>query len=355
MSHFVSRFAAGLLLAALIWPAAGAELMFDFAKCAPGEIPPGFRSALTGRGRPGLWRIMLEEEPSLLAPADAPALIVTKKAVLAQLDRDPTDERFPLLIYEKETFDDFILTTRFKTVAGEVEQMAGVAFRIQDETNYYVVRASSLGRTFRFYKFVNGERSTPIGPEVEIPTGVWHELRIECKANQINCSLNGKQMFPTAIDNTFAAGRIGYWTKSDSVSYFADTRITYTPRERPAQALVRAILDKYPRLLGLRIYAARERGEIVKVIASSKTSDIGEPGGTVERDVLARDTMYYGKQGKAVLVTLPMHDHNGEPMAAVRVVMRSFPGQTEQNAVARALPILRQMEARIRTPKELFE
>ena len=298
---------------------------------------------------------MLEEQASSLAPTNATGLVATKKAVLAQLDGDSTDERFPLLIYEKEVFEDFTLSMRFKTVGGAREQMAGVAFRLQDETNYYVLRASSLGGTFQFYKVVNGERSARIGPQVVIPKGVWHELQVECKANQIKCYLNGKQMIPTATDNTFAGGRIGFWTKSDSVSYFADVKITYTPREGPAQALVRTTLEKYPRLFGLRIYAARSAVEEAKVIASDKAGDLGEPAKAVEKDVLARDTIYYGKQAKAVLVTMPLHDRNGEPMAAVRVVMRSFPGQTEQNAVARALPIVKHMESQLRSAKELFE
>src|SRR5205085_5063404 len=106
----------------------------------------------------------------------------TKRAVLAQLAQDSADEHFPLLIYEDEVFDDFKLTTQVKTVKGTVEQMAGIAFHIQNETNYYVVRISSLGRTFRFYKVVNGERGVPVGPEMEIPLGVWHELTVNCKA-----------------------------------------------------------------------------------------------------------------------------------------------------------------------------
>ena len=59
--------------------------------------------------------------------------------------------------------------------------MAGIAFRIQNETNYYVARASSLGSTFRFYKVVNGERGEMHGPEIAIRPAVWHQLTIEGK------------------------------------------------------------------------------------------------------------------------------------------------------------------------------
>src|SRR5205814_834696 len=156
---------------------------------------------------------------------------LTKKAVLAQIAQDTTDEHFPILIYDDETFGDFTFSTRFKTVSGRTEQMAGIVFRYQNETNFYVLRASSLGNTFRFYKVVNGERGTIIGPEVRIPTNVWVEVSVECKGNQIHCLLAGKEAIPMFTDNSFSTGKIGFWTKSDSVSYFTDARIDYVPRQ----------------------------------------------------------------------------------------------------------------------------
>src|SRR5207247_698730 len=129
------------------------------------------------------------------------------------------------------------------------------AFRVQNEANYYVVRASSLGNTFRFYKVVNGERGPVVGPETPISSGTWHELGIECKGNQIHCQLDGKELI-TLEDkaNPFTSGKFAFWTKSDSVSYFSETKIVYTPRELPAQSLLRELVKKYPRLLDLKIY-----------------------------------------------------------------------------------------------------
>jgi hypothetical protein len=44
---------------------------------------------------------------------------------------------------------------------------------------------------------------------------------------------------------------------------------------------------------------------------------------------------------------MPLRDRNGEIVAAARVIMQTFPGQTEQNALARALPVMKDLEARI--------
>jgi len=334
-----------------------AEIEFDLSKHVD-ELPPDFRSTLTGVGKPGEWKVILDEVPPLLPPLtpNTPnAPIATRRAVLAQLDRDPTAEHFPLLIYERETFGDFAMSARFKTVGGAVEQMAGLAFRIQDEKNYYYVRASSLGNTFRFYKIVNGERSPPIGADVEIPKGVWHELSLTCKGNSIRCLLNGKEVIPPFADGTFNSGKIGFWTKSDSVSYFTDIRINYSPRVILAQTLVKDMVQQYPRLLGLKIYAVAGKDLKVQSIASLNDKELGQPGGTIEQDVIARSTVYYGKEKDSVLVTLPLHDRNGDTIAAVRIVMKSFVGQTEENAIARALPIVKKMEARVRSSKELLQ
>jgi hypothetical protein len=236
-----------------------------------------------------------------------------------------------------------------------MEQMAGVAFRIQDETNYYVVRASSMGNTFRFYKVVNGERGTLYGPQVEIPSGVWHDLTVQCTGNKIQCLLDGKELIPTITDSSFTSGKIGFWTKSDSVSYFADAKVTYTPREPAAQALVRAMVAKYPKLEGLRVYAAGKEPQTARLIASKVESEIGQAGGTAEADVLARGSTYTSKGKGAIAVILPLRDRNGDIIAAVKVELKRFTGQTEQNAIIRATPIVREMQGRVQSLQDLLE
>src|SRR5438445_106256 len=173
--------------------ALGAELRFDFGDFKENQTPAGFRSAVTGQGKLGDWKVILDDVPPMLAPLTTnlpPATVggvVTKRPVLAQLSQDPTDEHFPLLVYTNENFGDFTLTTRFKIVDGKEEQMAGVAFCVQDENNYCYIRASSLGSSFSFFIYQKGQRvSGPIGSKVEISRGEWHEMKIECKGNDIN-------------------------------------------------------------------------------------------------------------------------------------------------------------------------
>jgi len=340
------------LFIALTISAPGAELALSFGNSASDEIPAGFTNVVAGKGGPGVWKVVMDELPSAFAPLTDKAPVVSRRAVLAQTAMDVTDEHFPMLVYTKETFDDFTLTTKFKLVEGVSEQMAGVVFRYQDEKNFYVMRASGLGNNVRFYKVVEGVRSQPIGPSVPVARRVWYELKLECRGNKITGWLNGEPVIPELMDTSFKSGRIGFWTKSDSVSYFTDAKITFTPRESPAQVLVRDTVAKNPRLVGLKIYLLNEQGE-PRVVASRDEQEVGEAGGEAEKTVITGGKLFYGKGQETVTVVQPLRDRNGEPIAAVRLIMTSFPGQTQQSALQRALPIVKSMQARVRSLDEL--
>jgi hypothetical protein len=335
--------------------ALGAEKVFDFRHDALNETPKGFRSTIAGNGQPGDWKIIEDDLVPDFAPLSPNSPIRRKIPVLAQLARDRTDEHFPILVYEDETFGDFTITTRFKLVDGAVEQMAGIAFRLQDERNYYYIRASALGNSFYFFKIVDGQRSAPIGNKIEIKKGIWHALTIECRGTRIQARLDGKEVIPSLDDKSFVSGKIGFWTKSDSVTYFGDTTIVYRPSETLAQTLVKDAQKKYPRLQGVKIYASADDGAPLRVIASSDPAEVGQAAPKEVDKVLAERGYFYGKGGGDVMLTLPLHDSNGEKVAAIRVVMKSFLGQTEQNALARAMPVVKSMETRILTLKDLLQ
>jgi hypothetical protein len=344
-----------LVLALWTLRAVAAERSFDFGETRENQAPAGFRSTISGGGKPGDWKVIFDDVPPLLPPLSPQAPAVTKKAVLAQLSRDPSDEHYPLLIYDGEIFRDFTLTTRFKLVEGAIEQMAGLAFRIQDEKNYYYVRASALGNTFYFFKVVDGQLIGPVGSRIEISKGVWHEMSVECKGSHVTCSLDGKALIPQMQQDTFQKGKIGFWTKSDAVSYFADTRIVYTPLEVPAQAIVRDVAKLYPRVLGLKIFIPGKDPGTTRLIASRDEKEIGQPGGKTEREVIGRAETYYGKEGDTVSVIMPLRDRNGDILGAARVVLKSFAGQTEENAIVRAAPIVKAMQARVNTLEDLVD
>ncbi len=331
-----------------------AEMQFDFGSLEAGAVPPNFSAALFGSGVPSAWKIVVDEVPPVLAPLTDKALVVTRHGVLAQTSQDLTDEHFPLFVYDGEVFRNFKFTTRFKIVSGVSEQMAGIVFRYQNPTNFYVLRASALGRNVRFYKVVNGVRSDPIGPEMNVTAQAWHTLGVQCEGNQISVFFDDKLVMPALNDNSFAEGKIGFWTKSDAVSHFTDAKITYTPRVPAAQSVINSIMKSQPRILGLRIYTLQTTNT-TRVIASKELAEVGQAGTDSELDAIQNGTVSFGREPDAVLLCLPLHDRNGEYIAAVRVKLKSFFGETQENALTRARMIVKTIQAQILSAEDLVK
>lgn len=327
------------------------ERRFDFSGAPTNQAPPGCFSTVAGAGKPGNWKVIMDDVP--LGTNSAAGM--TNKAVVAQTAWDVTDEHYPLLILGEESYDDFTLTTRFKTVDGLTEQMAGIAFRIQDEKNFYVVRASSLGNSIYVYKFVKGAIPQVHNVYVTIEKGVWHELSVTCKGTTIQVSLDGTLPMKPFSDDTFASGKVAYWTKSDSISYFADTRISYIGREPFTKQLVDDTMKEFPRLVNLKLFMVPTNAVEPRLIASSDGKGIGEPGAKADADVIKRGVNYYDKRKDEVIVTMPLNDRNGDPVAAVRITMKTFAGQTEENALVRATPIIKTMQLRASSVKSLSD
>jgi len=185
----------------------------DFEGGLVGTVPAGVTTALTGSGGPVKWAIV--EDAS--APAGA--------KVLAQTSADKTDYRFPLAIFGAPVAADVEVVVKFKPVAGEVDRAAGIAVRLADKDNYYVVRANALEDNVRLYRVVKGQRIQFAGANVKVPSGAWQELKITARGNRFEVSFAGKRLYE-ATDSTFAnPGRVALWTKSESVTHFDDLRI----------------------------------------------------------------------------------------------------------------------------------
>src|SRR5688500_4334695 len=187
--------------------------MIALDKMTTGSSPDGFTPALTGQGGPVQWTIA----------ADPTA---TAGRAIEQSSTDRTGYRFPLAIHEATAATNLEVTVRFKAVAGKVDQAAGVALRLRDADNYYVARANALEDNVRFYRVVKGRREQLEGANLKVTANVWHTLGLRAEGDRFTVSYDGKALF-TATDRTFVeAGKVALWTKSDSITRFADINIT---------------------------------------------------------------------------------------------------------------------------------
>ncbi len=345
-----------VLVLCSVFAVTAAERTFDFSELKTGSLPPGWKGFVAGMpGKPGDWQIIQDEAPTAFTPLIPGAVKTSRRAVLAQLSREEVDERFPVLAFEGERYGDFTARLRIKLVDGKLEQMAGLAFRISDPGNFYVVRASGLGRNLRFYKFVNGQRSAPIGPELPLEGNHWYELGVKVDANRIQVSLDGKNVMPELTDNSHLSGQIGFFTKSDSVSYFGDLSLTYKPLETLASSLVRETLEKQPRLLDVQVLGKTTERNELHVMGAKDPKVLGRAATESELKTFAESRPYCSRGIGTNVVTQPLFDRNGDTIGVARFSMKPFPGQLEDALVTKTIPWVQAMNKRIAASKDLTE
>ena len=209
------------LLIAINAPAAFTQTI-NFDKDKDGAVPQGFSTALTGKGKPGVWKIVKDDS----APS--------KPNVLAQTDMDKTSYRFPVCVFDSLSARNVDVSVRFKPVKGKEDQAAGIVWRYKDKNNYYIVRANAIENNVVLYKVENGKRTDlPLvekgrtyGMKEEVPSGAWGTLRVVATGDLFEVYHNGKKLYEVK-DNTFTeAGKVGLWTKADSYTLFDDLSIT---------------------------------------------------------------------------------------------------------------------------------
>jgi hypothetical protein len=191
-------------------------IMIAIDKMTVGAAPADFEFARTGQGGPGQWTVT----------ADATA---SGERAIEQTSTEKTDYRFPLAIYKPASAGNVDVTVRFKSVAGKVDQAGGIAVRLSDPDNYYVVRANALEDNVRFYRLVRGQREQLEGANIKVTANEWHQLGLRADGELFIITFDGKQLF-TATDRTFAgAGKVALWTKADSVTRFDRIEIKALP------------------------------------------------------------------------------------------------------------------------------
>jgi hypothetical protein len=155
------------------------------------------------------------------AEADAPS----KPNALCQVG----DAEFPALALGTGVYGDLTVAMRFKPISGKVDQAAGIISRVQDRDNYYIIRANVLETNVNLYKYAGGRRSGIKDGGAKVANGQWQELRLEVSGDKLRGFLNG-QLVVEATDATYKAGRVGLWTKADSVTCFDDVVVTPVSR-----------------------------------------------------------------------------------------------------------------------------
>jgi hypothetical protein len=195
-----------LLIASLASSAVAAmssDETVNFDNFKAGATPPGWTATQTGSGS-AKWSVEKDES----APS--------KPNVLKQSGQ----ATFPVCFKNDTNIKDGFVEVKFKPVAGKEDQAGGVIWRVRDANNYYIARANALEDNVTIYHTIKGRRVAFKNTNTKVTSGVWHTLRVDFKGNQFTVTFDDKKVIE-ANDNSFTeAGRVGVWTKADSVTLF---------------------------------------------------------------------------------------------------------------------------------------
>jgi hypothetical protein len=176
-----------------------------FDDLTPGVPPPGWTCTKTGTGSPK-WTVEKDDT----APS--------KPNVLKQSGQ----ATYPVCIKDDTSLKDGFVEVKFKPISGKEDQAGGLVWRAKDANNYYIARANALEDNVTIYHTINGRRNEKKRTNTKVASNVWHTLRVDFQDNHFTVTFDGKKVIEWD-DNTFKdAGKVGVWTKADSVTLFDD-------------------------------------------------------------------------------------------------------------------------------------
>jgi hypothetical protein len=182
---------------------AAVAAVVNFDDLSVGTCPPGWTATRTGTGD-AKW--MVERDDT--APS--------KPNVLKQSGQ----ATYPVCIKDDTSLKDGYVEVKFKTISGREDQAGGLVWRAKDSNNYYVARANALEDNVTIYHTVNGRRTEKKRVSIKVSPNQWHTIRVEFKGTNFAVMFDGKKALDWDDDTFKDAGKVGVWTKADSVTLF---------------------------------------------------------------------------------------------------------------------------------------
>jgi Domain of Unknown Function (DUF1080) len=183
----------------------GQAVTIDFDKDPAGKGPAGWTATQTGTGA-AIW--------SVVQDGTAPS----KPNVLKQSGV----ATYPVCLRDDSHVKDGFVEVKFKTLSGKEDQAGGVVWRAKDANNYYIARANALEDNVTIYHTINARRTEKKRTNMKVTPNEWHSLRVEFQGNHFTVMFDGKKAIDWDDETFKDAGKVGVWTKADSVTLFDD-------------------------------------------------------------------------------------------------------------------------------------
>jgi hypothetical protein len=135
-----------------------------------------------------------------------------------------------------DDFQDGEISMRFKLVEGALDQCAGILFNLKPAGDYLTVRFNAKEDNLVLWTFNKGVRKFVKKGSENMPLEMkkWQSMKIAVHGTKLQGWLNDKLLLDVTLPQP-VSGRIGIWSKTDSVSLFDDYTVaaTSTPSGSP--------------------------------------------------------------------------------------------------------------------------
>ena len=126
--------------------------------------------------------------------------------------------------------DDFRngeISMRFQIVEGALDQCAGILFNVKPNGDYLTVRFNGKEDNLVLWTFNKGTRKFVKKGSEDMPlkTREWYAMKIAVQGTRLEGYLNGKLLLQYTLPES-VSGKVGVWSKTDSISEFADYVVT---------------------------------------------------------------------------------------------------------------------------------
>jgi len=197
--------AATLMLPIALAALAALATAVIFDNLPVGTPPAGGTATTTGTGTPK-WTVEKDDT----APSTPNVLKQSGQAT------------YPVCLKDDTSLKDGFVEVKFKAISGKEDQAGGLVWRAKDANNYYVARANALENNVTIYHTINGRRTEKKRASMTVAGSQWHTLRIEFQGSHFVVMFNGKKALDWDDETFKDAGKVGVWTKADSVTAFDD-------------------------------------------------------------------------------------------------------------------------------------
>ena len=122
------------------------------------------------------------------------------------------------------------ISMRFRLLGGQLDQCAGILFNLKSNGDYLTVRFNGKEDNLVLWTFKSGKRSfvKKGAHDVHLKFGEWHRMKIAVDGTQLRGYLDDELLLEYTLPEP-VAGKVGLWSKTDSVSQFADYTIAPQP------------------------------------------------------------------------------------------------------------------------------